>query len=1846
MSHTDIDEDLAAKLIVKERGAVPVMNSVESADGGVLHHDINPEDSVSQCGRSSTSSTSSRLKAMAKRAALEVEAAALAQRQEYELEELRLKQRKAQLALRIELQVAKAQEQVYQQDDAAQEGPPIEPPVVHASTPSRPAAAVNAVERPREDETLPYPPSERDAVFLELLQQGQQQQQRLLESVSLPQIDLERYDGNPLKFHEFWRGFENCVDQTTVSDAVKLDRLLRYCAGDVRRLLQPCLIMKASEGYHKAKSILQEKYGDPVLIADAWLRKVTEGKRISPQDRRGLGEMADEILICVRTLEAIGQRSELTSQRVLLQVTERLPYYLRARWLKVVSTARKDRRLPSISDLVTLLQEVAKEENDPVFGRLLERDVSKTPSMKKRASSKGHRGVFTASTDDGDVKTRPCVKCKGNHTLFGCEQFKQLEPDERLKLAKDEKLCFNCLKKGHGANGCKVNRVCTVKGCGKKHTKFLHLPRQPSQPGRNALPPNAQETRRDEPRSSSTAGEASNHSSARVGEMASNVIGAGSKIALPIVAVRVRAKGKDTYFDTYALLDSGSTSTFCTTELTRKVEAEGGTQKLSMSTLDRSSSVITCKTVSLEVESLSTGNRLNLPHVYAKEQINVSRSHIVDVSDTERFPHLADVDVPKASPRDVMLLIGQDVPEALVPLDVRRGKAEDIYAVKTVLGWTVNGPVGNHHSDQDVSSSFISRDANLELQVERFWSLESTESLADQSKCMSVNDRRALDVWDESIQKEDGHYQLSIPFKERPPKLADNMSVAERRLQSLGRRLRRDEDLHRRYTKAMTDLVEEGYAEKVAEENAGSCDPVWYLPHHPVENPNKPGKTRIVFDCASTFLGRSLNDAVLQGPDLTNSLLGVLLRFRQEPIAVMGDIKAMFNQVRVPPDERDLLRFLWWPEGDVEKQPEVYRMCVHLFGGTWCPSVCSFALRRTSEDQDAEFSPEAVNVVKRNFYVDDCLVSVKEEDKAVQLVDELKRMLKGGGFNLTKWLSNSPKVMESVPVHDRAKEVEGLDLTYDALPIERALGVKWNIELDTMTYGITPKHKPCTRRGVLSEVCSVYDPYGFASPYVLNAKVILQELTAMKLDWDDPLPEKQRDSWLNWKRDLPLMEDFNISRCLKPHDFGEVMEYQLHHFSDASERAYGVASYLRVTNQEGKVYCSLVMARTRLTPLKRVTIPRLELMAATLAVRVDSMLRRELDFNLKESVFWSDSTIVLQYIKNVEKRFHTFVGNRIAVIHEGSEPKQWRYVDTRQNPADDVSRGMTAEQLMNSDRWVNGPIFLWSEEELWPGSHAWDDVSLDGDPEVKSKDKAGVYMSAEVEGAASMSKLLEHYSSWHRLKKAVCWLRRYLKWLRGRFAHGTESISGESTSGNLTVEEMKEAEEKILQYVQSVNFPDEIFSLQADQNDDARQGQSCKYVKKISSIYKLDPRMINGLLRVGGRLGRSVLPEDAKHPIILRHDSHVAKLILREIHETSGHSGKNHILSRLNQKYWIPAAGSVIRGLLARCVVCRRQRGKVLVQKMADLPADRLTPDEPPFSRVGIDYFGPFELKRGRSVVKRYGVLFTCLSVRAVHLEMADSLDTDSCINAIRRFIARRGNVREIRSDNGTNLVGAERELRAAIHSWNQAQIHETLLQKNIKWTFNPPAASHQGGVWERQIRTVRKLLCSLVRQQTLNDDSLHTLFCEVEGIINSRPITGVSTDVNDVEALTPNHLLLLNASSTPPPVATSEADNYARRRWRQVQFLADTFWTRWRREYLPRLQERQKWATSQRNVHVGDLVLVVDEHSPRNVWPLGRVLQTWPDEKGFVRQCEVKTRTSILRRPVTKLCLILEADS
>lgn len=405
-------------------------------------------------------------------------------------------------------------------------------------------------------------------------------------------------------------------------------------------------------------------------------------------------------------------------------------------------------------------------------------------------------------------------------------------------------------------------------------------------------------------------------------------------------------------------------------------------------------------------------------------------------------------------------------------------------------------------------------------------------------------------------------------------------------------------------------------------------------------NEKKPDKVRVVFDCASKFCGSSLNDKVLQGPDMNNNLIGVLLRFREEQIAVISDIEAMFHQVQVTPEDRDAIRFLWWENSELANKPVIYRMNVHLFGGIWSPSCCNYALKKAATDFADDFDAETIKTIHRSFYVDDCLRSLPSVPVAIQLVYELRTLLEKIGFNLNKWLSNSREVLEKIPIKNRAEGVKSSDFNTEGIPTERALGVNWNYQSDELGYRISIKDKPVTRRGILSVMSSVYDPLGLVSPIILTAKLILQGLCRQQLSWDEPIPGQLKTNWEMWLDDLPKLQLFSVKRCHVPKDFGPVSRCALHHFSDASSTGHGAVSYLRVVNDKGIVHCSLVLAKAKLNPLKCLTIPRLELSAAVVAVKLDNMLRKELDLEIHESVFWTDSELVLHYIKNEKRRLH------------------------------------------------------------------------------------------------------------------------------------------------------------------------------------------------------------------------------------------------------------------------------------------------------------------------------------------------------------------------------------------------------------------------------------------------------------------------------------------------------------------------------------------------------------------------------------------------------------------------------
>ncbi|XP_030600875.1 uncharacterized protein LOC115790965 [Archocentrus centrarchus] len=489
--------------------------------------------------------------------------------------------------------------------------------------------------------------------------------------------------------------------------------------------------------------------------------------------------------------------------------------------------------------------------------------------------------------------------------------------------------------------------------------------------------------------------------------------------------------------------------------------------------------------------------------------------------------------------------------------------------------------------------------------------------------------------------------------------------------------------------------------------------------------------------------------------------------------------------------------------------------------------------------------------------------------------------------------------------------------------------------------------------------------------------------------------------------------------------------------------------------------------------------------------------------------------------------------------------------------------------------------------------------------------------------------------------KAVARLKRYVK----------EVKDHKRSCDIVTLQERKEAEVTIIRMVQEAAFAQEIKTLQ---HHEVMQTND-----RVNKLHKLCPFLDDhGILRVGGRLMHAALHPDVKHPVILPRNSHVTALLVKHYHVKTYHQGRGITMNELRANgFWILGCSKIVSSCIYKCVKCRRFRRPTEQQKMADLPEDRME-TAPPFTYCGMDCFGPFFVKEGRKELKRYGLLITCMCSRAVHLEMLDDLSTDSLINSLRAFIAIRGTVRQIRCDQGTNFVGTRNEFVEAFKEMDQAKLGKL----DCEFLMNIPASSHMGGVWERQIRTIRSVLTSILEQsgKQLDSSSLRTFLYEVMAVINSRPLTtNQLCDPSNPEPLTPNHILTMKSTIiSPPPGRFVKEDLYLRKRWRRVQLLTNTFWTRWKREYLLNLQSRQKWTKERRNAKVDDVVLLKDEITPRNQWKLARIIEVYPGKDGRVRKVKLLIsdptldkegkRTSKpvhLERPIQKTVVLIEAE-
>ena len=1536
---------------------------------------VEPCDSVSKAGskNSSASSVSSaRAKATARKAKLLAEASALKKIQQIQKEELKLQQTKQELEMKKQIAMAEAEERVLAEAEGNHElsDVKVSAPLtsyVHSlmennegNAHEQPAITVTA----KPDLTKPEPEDNKDwygassfqpvyypthpMAYLQHMESLLTQQQQHTLALMLPQPELPVFGGDLIEYCSFIRAFESIIESKTDSSSTRLYYLIQYTSGDVNELMRSCLTMSAEEGYREARRLLKQRYGQDYRIAAAYVNRVTTGPPIRTDKAEDLRRFSVLITSFKNALKDIGYLGRINDPDCLKKIISRLPFDMRRKWRDIADDISEcQRRDITIKDVALFIEKRARSASHPVFGEItptksgIAKPIQRSGGYSGGSSRKvfGTSGESKRNSDHGESRSRPqCPLCNNRHRLSQCGDFRSKSLEERMKITRAKGLCNNCLVTGHVVRDCPKDSFCKVDGCKSKHSTFLH-------PLNVSKGEQMQSERREGCDNSGPI--SSNHSSncdreetrgqSGYVKCRENQRSQSSSTSLAIVPVKVKVPGCKRVVETYAFLDTGSNTTFCTEQLMQQLQAKGTETTLTLTTLGVEDDETKTSVFSLQVSDLEENNTIELPLVFTTPQLPVTTDNRANRQDIHNWSHLQaiplfDIDA------DVGLLIGSDVPRALEPKEVKSGQPGEPYATRTELGWTINGPLkrtrGSRHT-----TNLINTDAELSAQFERYCNMEFNDSCYDANASMSQEDKRALEKMKASIQLVNGHYEISLPWKDGCPNLPNNRPMAEQRLLQLMRRLSKEPILLQKYTDFMDELLTKGYARRPPQqENEGQV--TWFLPHHPVFHPKKPEKTRVVFDCSAKFRNTSLNGQLSQGPDFTNSLIGVLTRFRTGPVALMADVEGMFLQVQVPLEDANALRFLWWPNRDLSSDPKEYQMLVHLFGATSSPSCANFALQQTTEDNRDDFDPATVKTVKRNFYVDDCLKSVESDYQAINLQGELRQLLSRGGFRLTKWVSNSIKVLESVPESERAPKAKDLDLGNSA--IERALGVRWNVPSDTFGFKISIKDKQPTRRGILSIVSSTYDPLGFAAPFILPAKAILQDLCRQKLGWDEEIPERDFNRWQDWLADLPKLEGYVIDRCIKPREFGEVTNAELHHFSDASDIGYGAVSYLRITNSDGEVHCCLMMAKSRLAPIKPVTTPRMELSAAVVATRLDTMLRRELGIDIKidRSYFWTDSTCVLRYTENDVKRFQTFVANRVASIRNVSVPSQWRYVDTKTNPADDTSRGLSADNLIASKRWHNAPEFLWKPEEDWPKRPSGMGNVEDNDPEVKRSERSArsfaTEAQTEVKEATTVDDIIKQFSSWRQLKKTVAWLLRYktnLKTAKGRRQQGEAMAFGEIRP--IDVEEMKSAEKEILKFVQRQSFPTVMAALSLKpQKEKEGIGGRRNTMARNRPLRQLDPFLSeDGLLRVGGRLGRAPISDEARHQIILPKYHHVVNLIGCHYHQASGHSGLEYVLSLIRERYWNIKARPTLRRILSTCFSCRKRQGPAEEQK-------------------------------------------------------------------------------------------------------------------------------------------------------------------------------------------------------------------------------------------------------------------------------------------------------------------------
>lgn len=1658
---------------------------------------------------------------------------------------------------------------------------------------------------------------------------------KMLSRLCIPK-ELPSYNGDPMEWLSFRQAYQESTETCRFTDQENLWRLRKSLCGAAKEAVAALLMSAASP--QTIMETLELRFGNPDIIVSKIVQELKRLHPVSQDYHHDIVPFAVKVMNYVAAVRALGQHEYLGGSGLVTVILSKLPAVLISKWADYSYAVLPDNTKPKL----VILAEFLNCEAIKISKTAANLSIDFHNIKRNTRHNYPHAVLVQSETVSSENK---CNFCRTSvHKLIDCRLFKKALRKDRWRHVKQYGVCYKCLVSRHDRETCPAP-VCDRENCGQMHHRLLHYP----------INNNA--------RQQSNVNITELQSEPKVETVTHLNTGNSTKVLLKVVPIKIH--GPSGEVSTIAMLDDGSTVTLISAALAARVGLSGSKQSIRVCGAWQNNELV-CESEMVNFDVSNRNGTMWSIHARSVSELNLPTQSLSSV-DIANYGHISSeikTQLCEGQSRPEML-IGQDNYDLLLPLQIIKGKANEPYATRTPLGWCIHGcarappPAAARaqystlhvtcescdHGVMNLESERILNDIHED--VRRSFTIESM-GVSNKPRENS-EDLRATAHLEQTSTLMDGRWHVSLPWKDVDCKMPNSHPNALTRLRGVIKKMQADEGYSLRYRERVQHLFQNDFAKQLVSTEV--TPKTWYLPHFGVDNPNKK-KLRLVFDAAAKANGRSLNDYLYKGPDLLMSLFGIMLRFRENPVAVTGDIKDMFLRIKIIPEDQNALRFLWrnGPDGEVK----TYAMTSLIFGASCSPFIAQFVKNKNALRYESSM-PDAVAAIHKQHYMDDYIDSLPNESAAVEMVKNITHIHSQGGFNIVNWNTNCAPVLDGLPKESLGTAAVKFRMNQEG-ESERTLGLLWYPTDDSLGFDISFKRIPerlvngtqkPTKREMLRIIMSIFDVYGFLSPFTIKGKIMLQDTWRSDLNWDDLITNELSEKWVKWLEQLRDLSTLRLPRyyraaaaaesesemhdarpppppppsstqryltndsCERAFDTHDYINLQLHVFCDASTRGMCAVAYWRWTNKDVRI--AFIASKCRVAPVKHTSMPRLELQAALLAARLTDTIKREHRLTVANTYLWSDSSTVLHWIRNDARNYKTYVAHRLGEIDELTNKKDWRYVPTKKNVADLATRD-TCDVTIFQKEWFRGPTFLYSDEEMWPTG-----IQL---PEVRNMDLECVMTTHVAPRCLPAVPDPARFSSWLRLLKSTSVVISFVE------------KKCKKLTGEVNRDLMDRAERLIIRYAQVQSFTKDLDDLEKK-----------KHVERGSRLLTLSPFLDeHGVMRVGGRINAAPeITAEVKQPVILDGRSEVARLIVRYYHVQAAHGNQETVVNNLKQKYWIIKIRPTVKHVTSKCMFCRIRKAQPEPPRMGDLPEARLAHHQRAFTHCGLDLFGYMEVTVGRRREKRYGVLFTCLTVRAIHIEMVSDLTTDALIMALRRMAARRGWPLYLYSDNGTNLRGADAEIKKSIMELNQDKLKTEALNYGTTWTFIPPASPHWGGAWERLVRSVKTSLKVVLKERTPRDEVLSTLMTEVEQIVNGRPLTHVSVEPTSNEALTPNHFLLGSSSNLPTMGTFNDSD--LRKRWRISQRLADMFWKRWVREVLPELRPRRKWQKEERPLQVGDLVLIVDPDSPRNVWPRGIVETVYPGKDGRIRVIDVRTNTRVLKRSAARVVRILMGD-